>query len=121
MGNGLFYIVMVSLRSPQGDANMLQEYPRPKTGLELRQRLHEVRGDLSAAVPAARDGEHDPQFARRSLLALPRGPVQDARHALGLIERAPDAYIFLLDYGLARSCRSFSDGNRRIVCFHIPG
>ena len=26
---------------------MLQEYARLKTGLEFRQRLHEVRGDLS--------------------------------------------------------------------------
>ncbi|MGC1845241.1 MAG: cyclic nucleotide-binding domain-containing protein, partial [Pseudolabrys sp.] len=100
---------------------MLQEYARLKTGLEFRQRLHEVRGDLSPAVPAARDGEDDPQFAMRRILALQRGPVQYPRNKMIFIEGDPAEYIFLLIDGVVRSCRSFSDGNRSIVCFHISG
>jgi CRP/FNR family transcriptional regulator, nitrogen fixation regulation protein len=100
---------------------MLQEYARLKTDLEFRQRLHEVRGDLSPAVPAARDGEDDLQFAMRSILALQRGPVQYPRNKMIFIEGDPAEYIFLLIDGVVRSCRSFSDGNRSIVCFHISG
>jgi hypothetical protein len=45
---------------------MLQGYAEFKTGLEHPQTLHEVRGNLSDAVPAFRDGA-GPQFAMRSL------------------------------------------------------
>lgn len=45
---------------------MLQGYAEFKTGLEHPQILHEVRGNLSDAVPVFRDGA-GPQLAMRSL------------------------------------------------------
>jgi CRP-like cAMP-binding protein len=97
-----------------------QEHARLKTGLEFRQRLHD-RGNLSDAVPVLMDGEVDPQFAMRSILALQRGPIHYHRNKMIFIEGDPAEYIFLLIDGVVRSCRSFSDGNRSIVCFYIAG
>jgi CRP/FNR family transcriptional regulator, nitrogen fixation regulation protein len=96
---------------------MQQGYAELKTGLEHRQGLHVVRSD---AVPAFIDGA-DPQFAMRSLLALRRGPVHHQRNKMIFIEGDPTEYFFLLVDGVVRTCRSFNDGSRSIVCFHISG
>jgi CRP/FNR family transcriptional regulator, nitrogen fixation regulation protein len=100
---------------------MLQTYTELKTGLEYRQRLHEVRGTLSDAAPVFVDSEDDPKFAIKSILALRCGPVHHQRNKMIFIEGDPTEYIFLLVDGVVRTCRSFNDGSRCIVCFHISG
>jgi Cyclic nucleotide-binding domain len=97
---------------------MQQGYAELKTGLEHRHRLHVVRANLSDAefVNGA-----DPQFAMRSLLALRGGLAHYPCNKMICIEGDPAEYIFLLVDGVVRTCRSFEDGNRSIVCFHVPG
>ena len=99
---------------------MQQGYAELKIGLEYRQRLHGVGGSLSDAAPAFMDGE-DPQFAMRSILALRRGPVHHLRNKMIFIEGDAAEYIFFLVDGVVRACRSFKDGNRSIVGFHLSG
>jgi CRP/FNR family nitrogen fixation transcriptional regulator len=97
---------------------MQQGYAELKTGLEHRHGLHVVRANLSDAefVNGA-----DPQFAMRSLLALRVGLTHYPCNKMICIEGDPAEYIFLLIAGVVRTCRSFEDGNRSIVCFHVPG
>lgn len=99
---------------------MQQGYAELKIGLEYRQRLHGIGGTLSDAAPAFMDGE-DPQFAMRSILALRHGPVHHSRNKMIFIEGDPAEYIFFLVDGVVRACRSFKDGDRSIVGFHLSG
>jgi CRP/FNR family nitrogen fixation transcriptional regulator len=63
----------------------------------------------------------DQQTVKNSILALRRGPIRYNRDATIACEGDPTEYIFLVVSGVVRSCRTYQDGNRRIVAFHFPG
>lgn len=75
-------------------------------------------GLLLGAVPA---GDGADARARRSILALRRGPVRFRRNTTVAAEGDSADCIFLVAKGIVRSCKTFVDGGRSIVAFHLPG
>jgi CRP/FNR family transcriptional regulator, nitrogen fixation regulation protein len=57
----------------------------------------------------------------RAVLALRRGPIRYCRDQTIVIEGEPSEYILLVISGVVRTFRSFQDGTRSIVAFHLPG
>ena len=58
---------------------------------------------------------------RRNILALRRGPIRYRRNKVIACEGDPADYVFLVVSGVVRSCRTFRNGARSIVAFHMPG
>src|SRR5215470_4324173 len=85
-------------------------------GIELRQNVV----DLWPEIPQRLIDADDPQAAR-SILALRRGPVSHRRNKVIFLESDPVEYIFFLIEGVVRLCRTFKDGKRNIVNFHVAG
>ena len=85
-------------------------------GLELRPNVVDLRPN----IPQGWIDADDPQ-AVRSLLALRRGPVSHQRNKVIFLESEPVEYIFFLIEGVVRLCRTFKDGKRSIVNFHVAG
>jgi CRP/FNR family transcriptional regulator, nitrogen fixation regulation protein len=71
--------------------------------------------EIEALLP----GEH--KILARTVLALRRGPLRYSRGETIVIESEASEYIFLVVSGVVRSLRSFQDGTRSIVAFHLPG
>jgi len=61
------------------------------------------------------------QTVRDSILALRRGPIRYGRGAMIACEGDSTDYIYLVVSGVVRSCRTYLDGSRGIVAFHLPG
>jgi CRP/FNR family nitrogen fixation transcriptional regulator len=61
------------------------------------------------------------KLAKRAILAIRRGPIRYRRNTTIVCEGDPADYVFLLIDGTVRSCRTFRNGARAIVGFHIPG
>jgi CRP/FNR family transcriptional regulator, nitrogen fixation regulation protein len=61
------------------------------------------------------------KFVARAILALRRGPIRYGRDETIVIEGEPSEYILLVVGGVVRTFRSFQDGTRSIVAFHLPG
>src|SRR6516165_11334639 len=59
--------------------------------------------------------------AKQTLLAMRRGPIRYCRNSTIVCEGDPSDYVFLIVDGTVRSCRTFENGTRSIVAFHIPG
>lgn len=59
--------------------------------------------------------------ARRSVLALRRGPVRFRRNTTIAAEGDPADCMLLVAKGVVRSCKTFVEGGRSIVAFHLPG
>ncbi len=85
-------------------------------GRELRQNVVDLWPDISRGAIDA----DDPQ-AMRSILALRRGSVGHQRNKVIFLESDPIEYIFFLVEGVVRLCRTFKDGKRSIVNFHVAG
>ena len=71
--------------------------------------------NLEALIP----DEH--KILARTLLALRRGPIRYSRDQTIVVEGEASDYIFLVISGAVRSFKSFHDGKRTIVDFHLPG
>jgi CRP/FNR family nitrogen fixation transcriptional regulator len=65
--------------------------------------------------------DDEQETVMRSILALRRGPVRYRRNQVIVCEGDPTDYVFLVISGVARSCRTFQNGARSIVAFHMPG
>ena len=63
----------------------------------------------------------DQQTVRDSIFALRRGPIRYRRGAMIACEGDPTDYIYLVVSGVVRSCKTYRDGSRGIVAFHLPG
>jgi CRP/FNR family nitrogen fixation transcriptional regulator len=61
------------------------------------------------------------KIVARAVLALRRGPIRYDRDETIVIEGEPSEYILLVIGGVVRTFRSFQDGTRSIVAFHLPG
>jgi len=85
-----------------------------QSGFELRPNVVNLWPDISRGVIDA----DDPQ-AMRSILALRRGPVSHQRNKVIFLEGDPIDYIFFLIEGVVRLCRTFKNGKRSIVNFHV--
>jgi CRP-like cAMP-binding protein len=88
--------------------------------LKGRQALQVVRTDPSINPLSARTYREDPTAMRR-ILALCQGPSKYRRNRAILFEGQPADYIFFVSRGLVRTCRSFRDGTRSVVAFHVAG
>jgi CRP/FNR family nitrogen fixation transcriptional regulator len=63
----------------------------------------------------------DQRPVRDSIFALRRGPVRYRRGAMIACEGDPTDYIYAVVSGVVRSCRTYRDGSRGIVGFHLQG
>jgi CRP-like cAMP-binding protein len=63
----------------------------------------------------------DQQTVRDSIFALRRGPIRYRRGAMIACEGDPTEYIYVVVSGVVRSCRTYRDGSRGIVAFHLLG
>ena len=88
--------------------------------LEPRQGLQIVRADPSVKPLSARAYDEDP-LAMRRILALCQGPSRYCRNRVIFFEADPADYFFFVSRGLVRTCRSFKDGKRSVVAFHVAG
>jgi CRP/FNR family nitrogen fixation transcriptional regulator len=57
----------------------------------------------------------------RSILALCQGSSKYRRNRAIFFEGEPADYFFFVSRGLVRTCRSFEDGKRSVVAFHVEG
>lgn len=60
------------------------------------------------------------EMLRRNILALRRGPIRYCRNKVIACEGDPADYAFIVVSGVVRTCRTFRDGARSIVAFHLP-
>ena len=63
----------------------------------------------------------DQQAVKNGIRVLRRGPIHYRRNTTIVWEGDPADYICLVVDGVVRSCRTYQDGNRYIVAFHLPG
>jgi CRP/FNR family nitrogen fixation transcriptional regulator len=61
------------------------------------------------------------EMLRRNVLALRRGPIRYRRNKVIACEGDPTEYVFLVVSGVVRRCRTFRDGARSLIAFHLPG
>ena len=61
------------------------------------------------------------QTVKGSILALQRGPIRYRRGAMIACEGDPTDYIYVVVSGVVRTCRTYRDGSRAIVAFHLRG
>ena len=73
--------------------------------------------------PFLRLGARGPQqeILRQNIHALRRGPIRYRRNKVIVCEGDPAEYIFLVVSGVLRRCRTFRNGARSIIAFHLPG
>ena len=88
--------------------------------LNHRQALQIVRADSPIDPLSARTYGEDP-LALRGILAICQGSSRYRRDRVIFFEGDPADYIFFLNRGSVRTCRSFKDGKRSIVAFHVVG
>ena len=55
------------------------------------------------------------------ILALRRGPIRYPRNKIIAFEEDPTDYAFFVVKGIVRTCKTFRDGSRSVVGFHVPG
>jgi CRP/FNR family nitrogen fixation transcriptional regulator len=96
--------VLTPLRTPR----------RRQTGYNI---YAEAKAEFSNAFML--DDTH--KAAKQALLAIRRGPIRYCRNSTIVCEGDPSDYVFLIVDGTVRSCRTFENGTRSIVAFHIPG
>ena len=88
--------------------------------LKHRQALQIVRADSPIDPLSARKYGEDP-LALRGILSICQGSSRYRRDRVIFFEGDPADYIFFLSRGSVRTCRSFKDGKRSIVAFHVAG
>jgi CRP/FNR family nitrogen fixation transcriptional regulator len=79
-----------------------------------------VRGDLPITRLSTPTCGENP-LAMRSILALCQGSSRYRRNRPIFFEEDPADYFFFLSGGVVRTCRSFKDGKRSVVAFHVAG
>jgi CRP/FNR family nitrogen fixation transcriptional regulator len=87
--------------------------------LDLKRR-QDVRVDLPV-VPLFAPTRGENPLAMRRILALCQGSSRYRRNRLIFFEDDPADYFFFLSGGVVRTCRSFKDGKRSVVAFHLAG
>ena len=63
----------------------------------------------------------DQRTVKDSILAFRRGPIRHRHDAMIACEGDPTDYMYMVINGVVRSCRTYRDGSRGIVAFHLPG
>ena len=63
----------------------------------------------------------DEQTVKGALSALQRGPIRFRRNNVIACEGEAADYVFLVVSGVVRSCKTFTNGSRSVVAFHLPG
>ena len=63
----------------------------------------------------------DEQTIKGALSALQRGPIRFRRNNVIACEGEAADYVFLVVSGVVRSCKTFTNGSRSVVAFHLPG
>jgi CRP/FNR family nitrogen fixation transcriptional regulator len=66
-------------------------------------------------------GSAHQEMLRRNILALRRGPIRYSRNKVIACQGDPADYVFIVVSGVVRTCRTFRDGARSIMAFHLPG
>src|SRR5262245_53575434 len=61
------------------------------------------------------------QALRRTLSALQQYPIRFRRDNVIASEGDAIDYVFFVVKGVIRSCKTFENGDRRIVAFYVPG
>jgi CRP/FNR family nitrogen fixation transcriptional regulator len=61
------------------------------------------------------------KLAQRTVLSVRRGPIRYRRNSTIVCEGDPADYIFMVVDGIVRRCKTFQNGARAILAFHIPG
>jgi CRP/FNR family nitrogen fixation transcriptional regulator len=79
--------------------------------------FHKVVSRLPSA-PILEDGQ---KLAKRAVLSVRRGPIRYHRNSTIVCEGDPADYVFMVVDGTVRRCKTFQNGARAIVAFHIPG
>ena len=69
---------------------------------------------------SARTYGEDPR-ALHGILALCQRSSRYRRDRVIFFEGDPTDYLFFLSRGSVRTCRSFKDGKRSVVAFHVAG
>lgn len=87
--------------------------------LDLKHRQN-VQVDLRIA-PLSAPIRGDNPLAVRSILALCQGSSRYRRNRPIFFEKDRADYFFFLGEGVVRTCRSFKDGKRSVVAFHVAG
>ena len=88
---------------------------------DRRQNLRGITGQRPFDLSKALLHSCDQQTVRDSIFALRRGPIRYRRGAMIACEGDPTEYIYVVVSGVVRSCRTYRDGSRGIVAFHLPG
>jgi len=86
--------------------------------------LHKILGTASAHAKSSSPAfilDDEQEQAKRALLTMRRGPIRYRRNNTIVCEGDPTDYVFLIVDGTVRSCRTFHDGTRSIVAFHLIG
>src|SRR6184192_580039 len=82
---------------------------------------YSVDANAKSVFPNAFIFDDDQKLAKRAILAIRRGPIRYRRNTTIVCEGDPADYVFLIVDGIIRSCRTFRNGARSVVAFHIPG
>jgi len=96
-----------NMRHSQQHLVVKREPPRAASPLDLFLRL-------SVA------GNAQQEMLRRNILALRRGPIRYCRNKIIACEGDPAEYVFIVVSGILRTCRTFRNGARSIIAFHLP-
>jgi CRP/FNR family nitrogen fixation transcriptional regulator len=80
-----------------------------------------AEGPLNLFLRLSVAGNAQQEMLRRNILALRRGPIRYHRNKVIACEGDPAEYVFLVVSGVVRRCRTFRDGARSIIAFHLPG
>ena len=83
--------------------------------------LYPAAVDAVLSCPNAFNLDDDQKQTKRAILAMRRGPIRYRRNTTIVCEGEPADYVFLIVNGTVRSCRTFRNGTRCIVAFHVPG
>ena len=74
-----------------------------------------------SSFPSAFILEEREKLAKRAVLAVRRGPIRYRRNSTIVCEGDPADYVFMVVDGIVRRCKTFQNGTRAIVAFHMPG
>jgi CRP/FNR family transcriptional regulator, nitrogen fixation regulation protein len=76
---------------------------------------------IAAGKSIVSDAFGDKRALRQALLALQRGPISFQRNNIIACEGDAVDYIFVVVSGVLRSCKTFQNGDRKVIAFYLPG
>jgi CRP/FNR family nitrogen fixation transcriptional regulator len=74
-----------------------------------------------SSFPSAFILEDREKLAKRAVLSVRRGPIRYRRNSTIICEGDLADYVFMVVDGVVRRCKTFQNGTRAIVAFHMPG